>query len=50
MYPCRLPITFAPSTQYSRYTAEGFEETIGVNHLAHFYIAEKLLGKGSGAS
>lgn len=26
------------------FTAEGFEETIGVNHFGHFLIAQKLLG------
>jgi NAD(P)-dependent dehydrogenase (short-subunit alcohol dehydrogenase family) len=46
--PCPLPgpvmITqVRPLSWPHRFTREGFEETIGVNHLGHFLLAEKLL-------
>ncbi|CAN0570379.1 unnamed protein product [Laminaria digitata] len=34
----------APSTKgTARYCAEGFEETIGTNHLGHFLLANLLI-------
>ncbi len=39
-----FPFPFPPFSCHNRFTAEGFEETIGVNHFGHFLLAQRLLG------
>eukprot|EP00958_Prasinococcus_capsulatus_P000264 scaffold21_cov368-Prasinococcus_capsulatus_cf.AAC.3 len=40
---CNGAVYFPQATEPT-FTKDGFEESVGVNHIAHFYLVEKLLG------